>query len=132
MTVRESDKQPRELAIENTFTHWGRETFTLNDIHITRTTPLAIDAIIVVKVTNYTEMCVRLEDLSLVHTLYPYCMDTVNADIVLADAATVFSGNVAIEHKEHLVLSLVACSATLPVYAIAGPATYIATTISQL
>ena len=133
ITVRKSDmKLFSEIEKEQEHERWERNTFLLPQHRYTENDSVAIDTITIVKLTSYTESCDQLAHPSSLHTLYPYFMDLVNADIILADFGRVFSSDTAIESKEALVQALSIVSDSTPVFSITGTTSYVATTLKSI
>ncbi len=71
----------------------GRSAFLLKDEHYAATSPTAVHSILLPRLNDGVEKARRLGSLAALHRLYPYFLDTVNADIVLAGGKAVLSGN---------------------------------------
>jgi len=133
ITVRESDFELfKEVEKEQEYEHWGRHTFLLPQHRYKNDDKLVIDAIAIVKLTSFKQSCEKQTYPSVVHSLYPYFIDSVNADIVLADFGKVFSGDTVTERKDTLVKNLSAVSRDIPVYFVTGTVDYIANKLKEI
>lgn len=70
----------------------GRSAFYLAREHYAATAPSVVHSIILPRLNDGVQKCKRMSPVSAVHKLYPYFLDTVNADIVLAGGKAVLSG----------------------------------------
>jgi len=72
----------------------------------------------------------ELQPTSALHTLYPYFLDTVNADIVIGK--DVFNGSVSQETKKYLAGRLGKAVERVPVYSAAGSLSFIVEKIAGM
>jgi hypothetical protein len=71
----------------------GRSAFYLNKEHYAPTSPAMVHRIVLPRLNDGAEKSRRLGSLAALHKLYPFFLDTVNADIVLSGGKSVLSGN---------------------------------------
>ncbi|OGD70870.1 hypothetical protein A3A84_00625 [Candidatus Collierbacteria bacterium RIFCSPLOWO2_01_FULL_50_23] len=86
----DADKFPQLVA--KRVDYQNRTAFLLDQSHYFENSPIKIDAIYVVRLNDGVAENNALEFPSSMHTLYPFFMDTVNADTVLCDGEDVFAG----------------------------------------
>lgn len=86
----------------------GRKAFYLANEHMAATAPYVVSGIILPRLNDGVEKCKRMAPLSAVHKLYPYFLDTVNADIVLSGGKAVLSGEPVKGVRERLAQGLAA------------------------
>lgn len=82
-------------------------------------TPARIDAVYLPRINDGVEENTRLTTLSALHTLYPLCLDTVNADVIVAGRMAL-NGETPLRAKRMLAAGLSQALETLPVRKIAG------------
>jgi len=109
-------------ALDATF---NRQAYLLPDAAYAPTPTVPIKNIFIVRVNDGVAEDQRLEPLSALHTLYPYFMDAVNADVIV-DGKTVFDGHVDMGVKSRLVETLGRALETIPVRKISGSIAYMA------
>lgn len=71
----------------------GRSAFFLADEHYAVSAPSVVRNIVLPRLNDGVEKARKLGSLASLHRLYPYFLDTVNADIVLSGGKAVLSGN---------------------------------------
>lgn len=84
----------------------GRTAFYLNPEHYAPTAPSMVHRIVLPRLNDGAEKARRLGSLAALHKLYPFFMDTVNADIVLSGGKVVLSGNPSEGVREKLTAGL--------------------------
>lgn len=84
----------------------GRTAFYLNKEHYAPTAPSMVHRIVLPRLNDGAEKARRLGSLAALHKLYPFFMDTVNADIVLSGGKIVLSGNPSEGVREKLTAEL--------------------------
>lgn len=84
-----------------------------------------IHAIALVRLNDGAEECVRLGMASALHTMFPFMLNTVNADIVVGAGEGVFDGYVGGAVKEELAAELAHVASVLPVYKVMGSLDYV-------
>lgn len=106
MTAKAEDVA-RHLAL-GTFNagYQGRSAFYLRNEHYAATAPYVVTAICLPRLNDGVEKVKVLPAVSALHKLYPYFMDAVNADIVLAGGKCVLSGEPRPRVREHLASGL--------------------------
>ncbi len=78
-----------------------------------------INAIDIIRINDGVEDCEILSPPSALHTLYPYIIDAVNADIILHDHY-VFDGTISSLHKKDLIQKLSVALRQVPVRKVSG------------
>ncbi len=94
------------------------------------TSTVPIKNIFIVRVNDGVTEDQRLAPLSALHTLYPYFMDAVNADVIV-NGKTVFDGHVDAGVKSRLVETLGRALEAIPVRKISGSIAYMAQRVMQ-
>ncbi|OGL98299.1 hypothetical protein A2318_00540 [Candidatus Uhrbacteria bacterium RIFOXYB2_FULL_45_11] len=133
ITIRGSDKSKLDdLKIADHVEYWERYAFMLDASRYESAPSVKIKAIVMIKLNDYAEENKTVNPASALHTLYPFFLDSVNADIVLRDLNDVFIGNppdgtqkVLVEHLKHIL-------ETVPVYSFIGSSAFVADHLSQL
>ena len=93
MTTKAEDVE-RHLSVDAVKAGYqGRSAFYLADEHYASPAPSVVQRIILPRLNDGAEKSRRLGSLAALHRLYPYFLDTVNADIVLSGGKAVLSGN---------------------------------------
>ncbi len=90
-----------------------------------------IKSIAIVRVNDGVREAQRLEPLSALHTLYPYFMDTVNADIIV-NGKDILNGVSSVDTKEKLALSLGKAIDSLQVFRYSGSIDFLSQKVFQL
>lgn len=121
-----------EIETEQMFEHWGRQTFLLPPHRYQTKHPLPINAIVIIRPSTFVEDTTQVSYPSTVHALYPYCMDLMNADTVMAEYQSVISGETSIEHKNALITHLGKIADSVPTYVMTGTHRYVAESIKKL
>jgi len=83
-----------------------------------------------VRLNDYDQVFERLAEESALHRLYPFFLDVMGADVLLAD--DLLDGTVSKKARERLVCKLRSALRTIPVYQAAGSLECITTNIIQL
>ena len=110
----------------------GRRLFRLDDGQYETRDDLPIRAIVKVKLNDGADSTARLAPLSALHTLYPFFLDAVNADVVVSDGGRVLSGNPPDGVRERLAKDLLEVLGTVPAHAITGSLHYLIDTLRKL
>jgi hypothetical protein len=133
ITIRGSDKSAlNDLRITDYVEYWDRYAFMLDSARYAAGHTVPIKAIAIVRLNDYTEECRKMHPVSALHTLYPYFLDAVNADVVIGGAEDVFIGTPPLGTQKYLVAHLKAALENLPVYSLIGSSSFVASTMLQL
>jgi len=89
-----------------------------------------IGSVVLVRLNDGVQDWRELQPTSALHTLYPYFLDTVNADIVIGK--DVFNGSVSQETKKYLAGRLGKAVERVPVYSAAGSLSFIVEKIAGM
>ncbi len=132
ITIKNSEKGKfTHLEIRNPVELWNRLAFTLDrDSYSAETKP--VRAIVLVRLNDAVEENKKLSELSALHSLYPYFLDVVNADIVMGGTEDVFVGTPPKGVEKYLVSHLKNVLNNLPVHSMAGSASFISSEILKL
>lgn len=109
----------------------NRSAFILQDGHYSSAAPRAVKLIAVPKLNDGVSKDSALTGASGLHKLYPYFMDTVNADIVVAGGKAVLSGNPADGVRERLVEELSRALPKLSVVELEGSLEYVSGALKE-
>lgn len=82
--------------------------------------PIEVGTIVLPYLNEGAENWRQLSPLSALHTLFPLCLDAMNADVVIDAGSSVVSGSVSALAKQNLAASLGVASGAIPVYRGAG------------
>ena len=133
MTVRESDGEryatPLGKEIE---AYGGRVAFSLDDSHYVSVSDQPLKAIVIVRLHDGIRDVHQIQPLSALHTLYPYFMDQVNADTIVAHGKAVFRGTTSDQCSENLSNRLGVAVSEIPVLSVAGPLSFVVDTVASL
>ncbi len=94
--------------------------------------PGRIKAIVLVSLNDGEQENDRINPTSALHKLYPYFLDTVNADTVLCDGDIVYIGTPPSGTQEYLARNLKEILVSLPVYSIKGSIDFISNAIKKI
>ncbi len=117
MTLRTSDLKRQVRGIE----YGDRTAFRLDDTQYAEAGK--ISSIFLVRLNDGVQDWRELSSTSALHTLYPYFLDTVNADVVIGK--DLFDGSTPPETKEYLVRGLGEVLQNVPVYSATGSLSFI-------
>lgn len=133
MTVRDgqSEGYASELGkeIED---YGGRIAFSLDESHYVSVSDRPLKAIVVVRLHDGLRDTHEMNPLSALHTLYPYFMDTVNADAIVAQGQGVYRGRAPKKSTKNLSTNLSSAVSEIPVYSVAGPLSYVVDTVASI
>lgn len=131
-TIRLVDRDQHGPLIGSGIAYGTRYAFFLDPAFQAREASVRIRAIVLPRLNDGVEECVRLSPLSALHTLYPSFLDAVNADIVLCGGRAVLPGTPPSGTQEWLASALARVTQRIPVYAIAGSPVFVTETIVTL
>lgn len=131
ITMRAEDLERHPLAAK-TIEYEGRYAFWLKDESYAPTTSVRIRKILITRLNDGHEECNQLSKASALHTLYPYFLDTVNADTVLFDGHTVYPGTPPAGAQKHLAQQLRKVLQEIPVYTVIGSLDHITDKVLSL
>ncbi len=133
ITIRGSDKSRLDdLKIADHVEYWDRYAFMLNPERYADTNFVPVKAIVVVRLNDYTEECNKMDSSSALHTLYPYFLDVVNADVVISGTEDVFLGTPPQGIEKYLVSHLKTVLKDIPAYSLIGSSSFVAGEILKL
>ena len=110
----------------------GRSAFKLSNRFYADPAPQAVTSITLPRLNDGAEKSRPLSALSALHKLYPYFLDAVNADIVLAGGRIVFAGTPPSGVGTRLARDLSQALAHLPVWELEGSLPFINHTLEEL
>lgn len=113
---------------DNEVVYGDRKAFQLGDEQYVESGK--VGSIVLVRLSDGREEWSELEGISELHTLYPYFLDTVNADVIVGSQA-VLDGTPSLDTRNHLVRRLSESLADVPVYKATGSIDYIAKRIAE-
>lgn len=122
----QKDQQDEQVAYQ------GRSAFTLSPRFYADPTPQVVTAITLPRLNDGAEKAKQLSALSALHKLYPYFLDAVNADIVLAGGRIVFSGAPPSGVGRRLANELSLALTHLPVWELEGSLPFINHTLEEI
>ena len=105
-----------------------RVAFRLNDFQYAESG--SIGAVVLVHLNDGEEEWKKLTPMNALHNLYPYFLDTVNADVVIGN--DVFDGSISIDSKEYLVDRLGQILQQTQVYSAIGSLQFICENIERM
>lgn len=108
----------------------NRSAFLLDKKQYDNSKAIKINAIILVRLNDGVKEFTKLTNLSALHTLYPYFMDTINADVIINNK--VFIGTPPKGSQELLARKLSKTLKRTPVYSITGSKQFIINKITNL
>lgn len=134
--IRLDATKPRAVAgtrIMTTLTRSPDGIYRRHHLHLTEAElssegEVKISAIFLVRINDGVQEDQPLSDLSALHTLYPYFLDSVNADVIV-NGTTVVDGAPPQHLKQRLVMRLGSALTCVPVRRIAGSLTFLAQTV---
>lgn len=110
----------------------GRSAFSLNKRFYASQAPQAVTLITLPRLNDGVEKSRQLSALSALHKLYPFFLDAVNADIVLAGGSVVFAGTPPSGVNKRLASELCQALKHLPVWELEGSLPFINQTLEEL
>lgn len=110
----------------------GRSAFSLSKRFYADHAPQAVTQITLPRLNDGAEKSKQLSALSALHKLYPFFLDAVNADIVLAGGRIVFAGTPPSGVSKRLASALSQALANLPVWELEGSLPFINHTLEEL
>ena len=120
-------------ALENEeFGYEGRSAFSLSKRFYADPAPQAVTLISLPRLNDGAEKSRQLSALSALHKLYPFFLDAVNADIVLAGGRLVFAGSPPSSVNKRLARALSQALTNLPVWELEGSLPFINHTLEEL
>ena len=133
ITIRGSDRHHLDnLNVAEHVERWGRYAFLLDAEKYLSAPAVPIKAVAIVRLNDHQEEGKKLEGLSPLHSLYPFFMDAVNADVISGDGQQVLVGTPPEGTQEHLASNLLRLLPDVPVYSFVGSAGFVAGNIAQL
>ncbi|MBY0358494.1 MAG: hypothetical protein K2W82_10880 [Candidatus Obscuribacterales bacterium] len=91
----------------------------------------AIHKIALVRLNDGAKNCSTLETESALHRLYPFFLDTVNADTILCGGSAVFTGELPALCQPNLIHNLKCALANIPVLSVTGSMDFVAATLKE-
>lgn len=110
----------------------GRSAFSLSKRFYADHAPQAVTLITLPRLNDGAEKSKQLSALSALHKLYPFFLDAVNADIVLAGGRIVFAGTPPSGVSKRLASELSQALANLPVWELEGSLPFINHTLEEV
>lgn len=132
ITIRQSDRGRYENVIGENVCYYDRMAFELNREQYTKPFGGDIKKIAVVRLHDGLKDCRRLREAGALHALYPYFLDTVNANTIVCDGNDVFVGNAPLDAPKKLLIDLGRALAKIEVYSVAGPLSFVSDSIANL
>jgi energy-coupling factor transporter ATP-binding protein EcfA2 len=132
MTIRDMERKKYERVIFAGKKYGARLAFSLDDQMYEQSSSLKIKSILLVRLNDGVRESRELSPLGALHTLYPFFLDAVNADTVLAGGSVVFSGETPQGVRESLARTLSKTLPRIPVHALSGPMKYLTEQMTRL
>lgn len=109
----------------------GRKIFSLkDDQYLSKNIP--IEVIVIARLNDGVKEYEKIEPLSALHRLYPYFMDTVNADTLMCNGEYVFIGTAPTGTQKKLSAKLKKALSKIPVYHLSGSMDFISKKLKTL
>ena len=109
----------------------GSDSFSYRDRHISDSglngifeKPVPIRSLALVRLNDFTEECTELKGPSALHSVFPYFLDTVNANVIFGDS--VFVGTPPSGTEDFLAKQLLVGLRSVPVFSCIGSASFVA------
>jgi uncharacterized protein (TIGR00661 family) len=97
-----------------------RFSFEFKPEQMIKTSKLAIKKIVLVQLNDGVDKHERLTEISALHTLYPYFVDTERADVILSKGKAMFSGTISDVRRQALITQLTNSLEKVPTFNIIG------------
>lgn len=132
ITVKNNEREKNKDLLTAEVVYGGRSAFVLEQNNYTTRRPMRITAIVLPQLNDGVKECQKLSEASALHTLYPYFLDWVNADTIMAQGSGVYLGTPPSESQNYLISHLQKTLVDIPVYKISGSLRYITKIIATL
>ena len=132
MTIRQSDRERYASVIDRRITYYDRMAFELNPKQCTSSFGGPLRTIVLVRLHDGLSDTKKMSPTSALHALYPYFLDTEEANTVVCGGYGVFTGTPPEGVPQQLALSLKKALEHVEVYSVAGPLSFVSQTISTL
>jgi hypothetical protein len=133
MTVRDTDGERYATPLgKEIHDYGGRIAFSLDESRFVNVSERPLKAIVVVRLHDGLRDTHQLSPLSALHELYPYFMDSVNADTLVARGKGVFRAPALEEASIALSNGLQVAVSEIPVLSIAGPLSYVTEKVTEI
>lgn len=132
MTVGAADRKRYARFVDQGADYWGRYAFSLKESYRAADRPLPIRAIAVVRLNDGIAQQVRLQPVSALHTLYPFFLDAVNADVIAGTGSSVLVGTPPPGTQEALARNLERACGRIPVHVISGSLSFVGKRLASL
>lgn len=96
------------------------------------TLPVPVGAIVLPYLNDEHDSWRQLSQRSALHSLFPLCLDTANADVLVDDGKAVFDGSIHLQARQTLSIHLASVLSTLPVYRGVGSLSFLRDKIGGL
>lgn len=110
----------------------GRRIFNLEKTEYETQTVVPIRCIVKLRLNDGAKTAKQLKPISALHTLYPFFLDAMNADVILGKGERVVPGNPSQAVREYLATELMKALEIVPTYTISGSLSYVLTTIQNI
>ena len=124
MTLKTKDFEQAEYKTKRSFIYGDRIAFELADDQQSQC-PQNIGKIALVRLSDGVKTWSRLSPLSAVHTSYPYILDTIHADCIVAGGNAIYIGDASPDSRIHLANMLTQTLTTIPVNNGVGSVTFL-------
>lgn len=126
-----SGEEAKYAALGQTTQYSNRGSFDLDLKHYETRQQVDIDSIMLVQLNDGAAIADKLSSLGAMHTLYPYFLDTVNADTVVCNGEAVFSGTPPDGTQRKLAKHLQNTLPSIPIYRIVGSMDFVTNKITE-
>ncbi len=126
ISIKESDLPKYPKLKQTAATYSNRTALFLDKEHYEKRERVPINAVCLIKVDDGNQQAIELTYPSNMHALYPFFLDTVNADTIVCDGEAVYSGETPLFVKERLARRLKRVLSTVKVFNLSGPVEYLA------
>lgn len=132
-TIKQSDVGNYKKLMGVQLNYFDRVAFNISeDFHYRITAKSYIKSIALIGQLQNAQEFKEFTSLSALHALYPYFLDSVNADTVLCEGTQVYCGDFGSTPRKELARSLSLSLQTIPVYLIRGSQDYVVSRLGEI
>lgn len=131
ITMRGADFKKYSGLVERAISYGDRRALLLDEKKYTGE-PARIRAIAIVRLNDGVKECDKVPPVNALHKLYPYFMDTVNADTIVCGGKDVFVGTPPFGAEKILATNLGLALRKIPVYSISGSLPFVSNSIAKI
>jgi hypothetical protein len=132
MTIREEHRCDYRDIIGDGERYFNRFAFSLNEKMGAVANNQKIKAIVFIRYNDGVEDRQSLSQLAALHALYPFLLDSLYADTVVANGKGVYIAPIPVLAAQHLVTTLSKALCTLPVYSITGSKEFVVREVAKI